>query len=65
MPKPLDTDLKMSVVAHRGYASKYLENTITALNEAVKVGAEMVEFDVQLTKDGIPIMVHDLSLIHI
>ena len=59
MPKPLDTDLNMSVVAHRGYASKYLENTITALNEAVKVGAEMVEFDVQLTKDGIPIMVHD------
>lgn len=59
MPEPLYTDLNMSVVAHRGYASKYLENTITALDEAVKVGAEMVEFDVQLTKDGIPIMIHD------
>lgn len=59
MPDPLYSDLKMKVVAHRGYASKYLENTITALDEAVKVGAEMVEFDVQLTKDGVPIMIHD------
>ncbi|MGY8887852.1 MAG: glycerophosphodiester phosphodiesterase family protein, partial [Flavobacteriales bacterium] len=32
---------------------------MTALDEAVKVGAEMVEFDVQLTKDGVPIMIHD------
>ena len=59
MPDPLYSDLKMKIVAHRGYASKYLENTITALDEAVKVGAEMVEFDVQLTKDGVPIMIHD------
>lgn len=59
MPATLYTDLNMRVVAHRGFASKYLENTITALDEAVKVGAEMVEFDVQLTKDGVPIMIHD------
>lgn len=59
MPASLYTDLNMRVVAHRGFASKYLENTITALDEAVKVGAEMVEFDVQLTKDGVPIMIHD------
>tara|TARA_B100000767_G_scaffold254047_1_gene259120 strand:+ start:1817 stop:2527 length:711 start_codon:yes stop_codon:yes gene_type:complete len=59
MPEPLYTELNMRVVAHRGYASKYPENTITALDEAVKVGVEMVEFDVQLTKDGVPIMIHD------
>lgn len=59
MPATLYTGLNMRVVAHRGFASKYLENTITALDEAVKVGAEMVEFDVQLTKDGVPIMIHD------
>ena len=59
MPNKLYSDNKMKVVAHRGYASKFLENTITALNEAVKVGATMVEFDVQLTKDGVPIMIHD------
>ena len=59
MPDPLYSDLKMKVVAHRGYASKYPENTIKALDEAVKLGVEMVEFDVQLTKDGVPIMIHD------
>ena len=47
------------VVAHRGYASKFPENTLIALNEAIKIGATMVEFDVQLTKDGVPIMIHD------
>jgi glycerophosphoryl diester phosphodiesterase len=49
----------VKVVAHRGYAAKYLENTIEALNEAVKAGATMVEFDVQFTKDLTPIMLHD------
>ena len=57
MPKTLYSDFK--VVAHRGYASKFPENTLIALNEAIKVGATMVEFDVQLTKDGVPIMIHD------
>ena len=47
------------VVAHRGYAAKYLENTLEALSEAVKAGATMVEFDVQFTKDLTPIMLHD------
>ena len=49
----------MKVVAHRGYAAKYLENTLEALSEAVKAGATMVEFDVQFTKDLTPIMLHD------
>jgi len=49
----------VNIVAHRGYASKYSENTLEALNEAVKAGANMVEFDVQFTKDLTPIMLHD------
>ena len=49
----------VKVVAHRGYAAKYLENTLEALSEAVKAGATMVEFDVQFTKDLTPIMLHD------
>ena len=49
----------LKVVAHRGYAAKYLENTLEALSEAVKAGATMVEFDVQFTKDLTPIMLHD------
>jgi len=49
----------VDVVAHRGYAAKFLENTLESLSEAVKAGATMVEFDVQLTKDLTPIMLHD------
>ena len=49
----------MKVVAHRGYAAKYSENTLEALSEAVKAGVTMVEFDVQFTKDLTPIMLHD------
>ena len=49
----------VEVVAHRGYAAKYLENTLEALSEAIKAGATMVEFDVQFTKDLTPIMLHD------
>ncbi|PCJ81889.1 MAG: hypothetical protein COA49_02695 [Bacteroidetes bacterium] len=53
------SESRFKVVAHRGYASKYPENTLIALQEAVNVGAKMVEFDVQLTKDGVPVMLHD------
>jgi len=49
----------VQLVAHRGYAAKYLENTLEALSEAIKAGATMVEFDVQFTKDLTPIMLHD------
>jgi len=49
----------VNVVAHRGYAAKYLENTLESLSEAIKAGATMVEFDVQFTKDLTPIMLHD------
>ena len=55
----MKTQSKFKVVAHRGYAAKYPENTLKALNEAVKAGASMIEFDVQLSKDLIPVMLHD------
>jgi glycerophosphoryl diester phosphodiesterase len=53
----------VKIVAHRGFASKYSENTLEALSEAVKIGATMVEFDVQFTKDLTPIMIHDDNFI--
>lgn len=51
------------LVAHRGFAGKFLENTLEALNEAVKLGVTKVEFDVQFTKDLVPVMLHDTSLL--
>jgi glycerophosphoryl diester phosphodiesterase len=49
-------------VAHRGASGELLENTIGACLRAVEVGAPMVEVDVQLTADGVPVVVHDWDL---
>lgn len=38
------------------------ENTIPALLAAVEQGAPMVEFDLRLTRDGVPVVLHDASL---
>lgn len=46
------------IVAHRGVASEYLENTIPAFQRAIELGADAVEFDVRLTKDKIPVVYH-------
>lgn len=40
----------------------YLENTIPSIKEAFRLGADMVEFDIQLTKDGIFAVFHDAVL---
>ena len=50
------------VIAHRGYAARYPENTLIALQAAVDAGAEWLEFDVQLSADHVPVLLHDTSL---
>lgn len=50
-----------ALVAHRGDAQCYPENTLTALNAAVEAGAGFIEFDVQLSKDGVPFLLHDAN----
>jgi len=47
------------VVAHRGFSSKYPENTIISFQEAVDIGSNAVELDVRETKDGEIIVMHD------
>lgn len=50
------------IFAHRG-ASKYApENTMAAFHLAHKMNADGIELDVQLTKDGIPVVIHDESV---
>lgn len=46
-------------IAHRGFKSKYPENTMLAFKKAIEIGADGVEFDVHMSKDGIPIIIHD------
>lgn len=52
-----------ALVAHRGYASKYPENTLPSLRAAVEAGATYIEFDVQLSRDGVPVLLHDSDLV--
>ncbi|MHB1241168.1 MAG: glycerophosphodiester phosphodiesterase family protein [Gammaproteobacteria bacterium] len=51
-----------ALIAHRGYATRYPENTLLALEAALGAGARFVEFDVQLSRDGIPVLLHDGDL---
>jgi len=50
------------LVAHRGYSKQYPENTLIALETALSSGATYIEFDVQLCKDGVPVVLHDSNL---
>jgi glycerophosphoryl diester phosphodiesterase len=50
------------VVGHRGAMGHAPENTMTSFEQALALGADMLEFDVRLTKDGIPVVVHDANL---
>ncbi|MBM7651554.1 glycerophosphodiester phosphodiesterase [Neobacillus cucumis] len=47
------------IFAHRGYSASYAENTMGAFIEAEKAGADGLELDVQLTKDGEVVVIHD------
>ena len=50
------------LVAHRGYPHRYPENTMEGIVAALQSGACFVEFDVQLSADGVPVVIHDQSL---
>lgn len=50
------------LVAHRGFSAKYPENTLVAIEAALKLGARYVEFDVHLTQDAVPVVLHDSDL---
>ena len=47
------------ICAHRGAMQSHPENTIAAFKEAIRLGAQMIEFDVRLTKDNELIVIHD------
>ncbi|MFS0575135.1 glycerophosphodiester phosphodiesterase family protein [Sporosarcina sp. 179-K 3D1 HS] len=50
---------KPIVLAHRGASSVRFENTMAAFEKAYEDGADGIELDVQLTEDGVPIVIHD------
>ncbi len=62
MTVPIMKSESCCFVAHRGYASKYPENTLLAMTKAVEAGALFLECDIQLTSDNIPVLHHDPDL---
>lgn len=49
----------MLIYGHRGASDVEPENTIRAFMRAIEVGADGLEFDVQLSADGVPVLIHD------
>src|ERR1051325_8467196 len=49
-------------VAHRGHSIEYPENTMEAYRKAIELGIEMIECDVNITRDGKLVMIHDYTL---
>ncbi|GAA3891474.1 glycerophosphodiester phosphodiesterase [Streptomyces sedi] len=49
-------------VAHRGDPYRVRENTLPSFTSAAEAGARAVEFDVRLTSDEVPVVVHDATL---
>lgn len=72
-PSPWMTDMDEKLVAiyanrracassHRGDSDHYPENSAEAILSAAMMGADSIEIDVRLTKDGVPILMHDATL---
>ena len=56
------SDHPVHLIAHRGYSTRFPENTLAAFAAAIEAGAQEIEFDVQHTKDNIAIICHDDTL---
>ncbi|MEU6168353.1 glycerophosphodiester phosphodiesterase [Streptomyces tanashiensis] len=52
----------VTAVGHRGDPYRVRENTLPSIASAIEQGADAVEIDVRLTKDGVPVLLHDDTL---
>jgi glycerophosphoryl diester phosphodiesterase len=55
-------ELLPQLIAHRGNAAEFPENTLQAFESALELGVRNIEFDVQLTSDKVPVIFHDSDL---
>jgi glycerophosphoryl diester phosphodiesterase len=47
------------LIAHRGASAEHVENTLPAFEAAIALGADVIESDVHVTRDGHPVLAHD------
>lgn len=50
------------ITAHRGASFEFPENTMLSMQKAYEAGADMIEFDLRGTADGIPVLLHDETI---
>ncbi len=55
-------DTYVMVVAHRGDRTDAPENSLKAISNAINIGVDIIEIDVRLTKDSIPVLMHDKTI---
>ncbi|WP_323750624.1 glycerophosphodiester phosphodiesterase family protein [Marinobacter sp.] len=61
----LNHSADVEITAHRGSPSVAPENTVSAIQQAIKEGSDYIEIDVQLTADGVPVLWHDTDMLRI
>lgn len=62
MRKLLDPSKGPYIGGHRGAAKYYPENTMLSFEKGVELGADIIELDVHLSKDGVPVIIHNHTL---
>jgi len=57
-----ESNMETLIIGHRGYKEKYIDNTRQSFLKALEAGADGIELDVHLTKDGAVVVFHDFEL---
>jgi len=50
------------IIAHRGFAGRFPENTTVAITEGARLGVDVIEFDLWASRDHVPVALHDQTL---
>ena len=53
---------RIVVTAHRGFCSRYPENTLLAFEKAAEISSDLIEFDIRGTRECIPVILHDSAV---
>lgn len=53
---------RIEVTSHRGFSHDVPENTLPAIEKAIEDRTDYIEVDVRVTKDGVPVLLHDSNL---
>lgn len=54
--------MSLMIIGHRGAAGLAPENTLASFRAAYEAGVDMIEFDVRLTRDNVPVVIHGTTL---